>query len=228
MNANLTAEFAKLAPWIFQFRIDGADYGGAISAVGDKRVERFFCFAPRVGTILELGALEGAHSFILAEHPGVERVLAVEGRETNLRKARFVQELLGIRNVDFVQANLEEINLADFGTFDAVFCCALLSHLPKPWELIRRLPSIAPVLFLWNVYAAENEAQELPNGMRGKIQGEGGLDEPLSGLSSTSTWLTLGSLITLLTTNGYGSVHVLDNDLKYPHGPAVTIGATIN
>src|SRR5213082_4177210 len=105
MNANLTAEFAELAPWIYQFRIDGADYGGAISAVGDKRVERFFDFAPQVETILELGSLEGAHSFILAEYPGVKRVVALEGRETNLRKARFIQELLQIRNVEFRQAN---------------------------------------------------------------------------------------------------------------------------
>ena len=35
MKADLTEEFAKLAPWVFQFRIDGADYGGEISAVGD-------------------------------------------------------------------------------------------------------------------------------------------------------------------------------------------------
>ncbi len=30
-RAHLTSEFAKLAPWIFKFRIGGADYGGEIS-----------------------------------------------------------------------------------------------------------------------------------------------------------------------------------------------------
>ena len=166
---NLTEEFAKLAPWIFQFRIAGQDYGGGISAVGDARIEQFFHFAPHAATILELGSLEGAHTFILAERPGVRRVLALEGREANLRKARFVQELLQIRNVEFAEANLEQSNLAAFGKFDAVFCSGLLYHLPQPWRLIEQFPAIAPVLFIWTQYAAEEEARDVGHGLRGRL-----------------------------------------------------------
>ena len=225
MKAELTSEFTRLAPWIYQFRIDGADYGGAISAVGDKRVERFFDFAPQVGTILELGSLEGAHSFILAEHPGVERVLAVEGREMNLRKARFVQELLQIRNVEFVQANLEHADLAAFGKFDAVFCCGLLYHLPEPWKLLEQLPAIAPTLFIWTHYAAEPEARDIANGLRGKIHHEGGADEPLSGMSPAATWLTLESLLSVLKASGYARAEVLHDDPTHANSPAASIGA---
>src|SRR3954462_6058783 len=98
MKTDLAAEFEKLGPWIYQFRIGDQDYGGGISAVGDPRLDQFFCFAPEVKTILELGALEGAQTFIMAERPGVKRILALEGREKNLRKARFLQELLQIQN----------------------------------------------------------------------------------------------------------------------------------
>jgi len=217
-------QFAELEPWIFQFQIAGKTYGGGTSAVGDERVERFFQFAPNVKTILELGALEGAQTSIMASHPGVERVLALEGRERNLRKARLVQELLQIRNAEFVQANLEEENLGRFGTFDAVFCCGLLYHLPRPWELIAQLPAIAPILFLWTIYAPENDAHELPNGMRGKIHVEGGADEPLSGLSETATWLTLPCLRDRLTASGYKQIEVI-RDEAHPNGPTVTIGA---
>jgi hypothetical protein len=42
MKSDLTSEFAKLAPWVFRFRSDGHDHGGATSAVGDVQVERFF------------------------------------------------------------------------------------------------------------------------------------------------------------------------------------------
>jgi hypothetical protein len=226
MTTDLKSEFAKLAPWVFQFRIDGADYGGAISAAGDGRMEQFFRFAPDVENILELGALEGAQTFVLAERSGVKKIVALEGRAANLRKAQFVQSLLRVENVAFSQANVEEADLSIYGKFDAVFCCGLLYHLPKPWELIQKLPSIAPILFLWTLYAPENEAQELPNGMRGKIQPEGGPDEPLSGLSPTATWLTLGSLITSLTTSGYTNIHVIHHDLTHVHGRAITIGAT--
>jgi hypothetical protein len=126
MKADLTSEFAKLAPWVFRFRSDGHDYGGATSAVGDVQVERSFRFSPNAANILELGALEGAHTFILAERPGVKWVLALEGREVNLRNVRFVQELLRVENAKFVQTNLEEGALTPLGKFDAVFCSGLL------------------------------------------------------------------------------------------------------
>lgn len=228
MTADLTGKFAKLAPWVFKFRINGTDYGGEISALGDPRVEQFLRFAPTAEAILELGSLEGAHTFILAERPGVKRVLALEGREVNLRKARFVQELLRVENVEFVQTNLEGGDLTALGKFDAVFCSGLLYHLPEPWKLIQQLPAIAPRLFIWTHYATESEAQILPDGRRGKIHFEGGPDEPLSGMSSTATWLTLESLIMSLTKSGYESVHVIHNDPTHANGPAVTIGATIN
>jgi hypothetical protein len=225
---DLTSEFAKLGPWVFQFRIDGADYGGAVSAVGDPRVDQFFRFAPDAKTILELGSLEGAHTFILAERPGIQRVLALEGRELNLRKARFVQALSKLPNVEFAQANLENSDLAAFGKFDAVFCSGLIYHLPEPWKLIAQLRVVAPKLFIWTHYAPDAEADIVIGGLRGKIHHEGGAAEPLSGMSSTATWLTLGSLISSLTTSGYGTVHVIHNDLTHANGPAVTIGATIN
>jgi hypothetical protein len=222
---NLAEQFAELGPWIFQFRIAGRDYGGGISAVGDARVAQFIRFAPEAATILELGSLEGAHSFILAQHPGVKRVVALEGREANLRKARFVQELLQIRNVEFAQANLEHSELTRFGNFDAIFCCGLLYHLPEPWTLIEECPSIAPLLFIWTQYAAENEARDVGHGLRGKTHIEGGPHEPLSGMSPTATWLTLDSLQALLARSGYKKVEVIHDDPGHANGPAVTIGA---
>jgi SAM-dependent methyltransferase len=227
-SSNLAAEFAKLDPWIFQFQIDGQDYGGGISAVGDVRIDHFFRFAPEAETILELGSLEGAQTFLLAAKPGVRRVLALEGRERNLRKAKFVQGLLQVRNVEFVQANLEHADLAQFGEFDAVFCCGLLYHLPEPWKLIEQLPAVAPSLFIWTQYAAEEEAIDVGRGLRGKIHGEGGPDEPLSGMSSTATWLTLGSLRSVLKASGYQRVDIIHDEPAHTHGPAVTIGASLD
>jgi SAM-dependent methyltransferase len=225
MKEELTKEFEELGPWIFQFRIDGCDYGGGISAEGDIRLERFFHFAPEARTVLELGSLEGAQTFIMARRSGVERVVALEGREANLRKARFVQGLLRLRNVEFAQANLESTDLAAFGKFDAIFCCGLLYHLPDPWRLIEQMAPLAPKLFIWTQYAAEHEAHDVGRGLRGKIHTEGGADEPLSGMSATATWLTLDSLREVLRTSGYTNVEVIHDDPAHPNGPAVTIGA---
>ena len=227
-SERLAEEFEKLGPWIYQFQIGGQTCGGAISAAGDERVERFFQYAPNPRTILELGSLEGAQSFILAEHPGVERVVALEGREANLRKARFVQTLLQIRNVEFIRANLETADLTAFGKFDAIFCCGLLYHLPEPWKLLAQLPAVAPLLFIWTQYCTENEARDVGNDLRGKTHIEGGADEPLSGMSPTAIWLTLESLREVLQESGYKNIEVLHDNPAHTNGPAVTIGARCN
>lgn len=226
MKNDLAERFAALGPWIYQFEIGGKIFGGGISAVGDERLERFFRYAPNAETVLELGALEGAQSFLLARQPGIKRVVALEGREANLRKARLVQELLQIGNVEFAQANLEHADLRSFGKFDAIFCSGLLYHLPEPWKLVEQLPEIAPVLFIWTQYAAENEARDLGNGLRGKIHIEGGADEPLSGMSATATWLTLDSLRALLARSGYKKIEIIHDEPGHVNGPAVTLGAS--
>ncbi len=153
---DLRAEFAKRGPWITHFVIDGVESGGNFHALEDERVDQFFESFPNVRTILELGSLEGGHTFALARHPEVERVLGVEARASNIARARFVQELLRIENASFVEANLENADLATFGNFDAIFCSGLLYHLPEPWKLIAQLGNIAPRLFIWTHYAEDN------------------------------------------------------------------------
>ena len=123
--------------------------------------------------ILDLGALKEAQTFIMAERPGVKKVLALEGREQNLRKARLIQDLVHVRNEAFAQANLEKSDLSAFGKLDAVFS-GLLYHLSEPWTLIEKLSAIAPNLLIWTHYAPDAEAEVISNGLRGRIfRGEG-------------------------------------------------------
>ncbi len=182
---------------------------------------------PTFVPILELGSLEGGHTFTLARQPGVERVLAVEGRPSNIDKAKFIGSLLGVSNVQFKQANLEQLQLVSLGYFDAIFCCGLLYHLPEPWKLISQAPLVAPSLFVWTVYANENEATIEIDGLRGREYIEGGLNEPLSGLSPKSIWLTLPSLVELLKRSGYDNVEILEKS-QNPNGPAVSLAASLS
>ncbi|MEP6956430.1 MAG: class I SAM-dependent methyltransferase [Chthoniobacterales bacterium] len=225
-NRELAAEFAQLRPWIFKFRIEGVDYGGEISALGDVRLTQFWQSAPDARRILELGALEGAHTVQLAARRGVERVVAIEGRAANIRKAELVLRCSKTRNAEFVEANLEGMDLTTLGQFDAVFCSGLLYHLPEPWTLLEQLPRVAPQLFLWTHYADDLLANEKRQGLRGQVHNEGGPDEPLSGMSPTAFWPTLGSLLHLLTTSGYQSAHVIYNDVCHQNARAVTIAAS--
>jgi len=205
----------------------GVASGGDYQVINDRRVQQFLERFPNVRTILELESLEGGHTFTLARHPGVERILAIEARAANIEKAKFICSVLGFSNVQFTQANLEQLQLVSLGYFDAIFCCGLLYHLPEPWKLISQAPLVAPSLFVWTVYANENEATIEIDGLRGREYIEGGLNEPLSWLSPKSIWLTLPSLVELLKRSGYDNVEILEKS-QNPNGPAVSLAASLS
>lgn len=215
--------FRRRGPWVTRFRVDGRAYGGTAELMDDERVSDFLEAFPAAATVLELGSLEGAHSFSLARRG--RRVLAIEGRAENIARARFVQAMLGVDGVTFALANLEHTDLRRFGRFDAVFCVGLLYHLPRPWELLERLPAVSPRLFLQTHYAAAATATR--DGAAGRRYREFGLGDPLSGLSADSFWLTLPELTSALEANGY-AVRVLRDEPGHPHGPIVTLAAELS
>jgi hypothetical protein len=63
---------------------------------------------------------------------------------------------------------------------------------------------------------------------RGREFVEGGIDEPLSGMSPKSFWLTLESLKSALTFAGFDSIQIVRDDPGHLNGPAVTIAASIS
>jgi hypothetical protein len=224
---DITHEFERLQPWVTKFRINGKEYGGYFDAMNDVRISQFFDYFPNAQTIMELGSLEGGHSFGLASHATVERILAIEGRAANIEKSLLVQNLIGDHKVQFVETDLQTADLTIFGQFDAVFCSGLLYHLAEPWKLIDRCVKVSPNLFIWTHYADEKAAKKIVNGFRGRWYREGGLLDPLSGLSKKSFWPTLGSLINMLTGSGLRTIYLIENNSEHPHGAAVTLAATV-
>lgn len=89
--------------------------------------------------ILDLGCLEGQFAIEFALH-GAE-VVAVEGREANLRKARFAARALGAAGVEFRRADVRDLDSVDYGQFDVILCLGILYHLDSPdvMELVASL-----------------------------------------------------------------------------------------
>lgn len=224
----LGQEFARRAPWVTRFHIGGASYGGHYDAGTDQRLDLLHAQFPQARRILELGCLEGGHSFALAARPQVEQVVAVEGRAASLERARFVQRALGVEHagkVSFVQANVERDPLTPLGAFDAVLCLGVLYHLPRPWTLLAEMRRAAPATLLWTHVAPEGARLRL-GGYRGRLYPEWRfLWEPLSGLSAYSFWPTRSELLRMLADAGYARSNVLHDDPHHEHGPAITIAA---
>lgn len=217
-------EFKKYKPWVTQFTIEDKKYGGKISFENDMRIKQIFDCFPDFHSILDLGSLEGGQTFQLAKRLDVQ-VLGIEERQANVEKAKFVQQLLRLRNVEFIQADLEKTELSTFGQFDAVFCSCLLYHLPEPWKLIKEIGNISHKLFIWTHYATEDKANEIVHGFHGFWYQECGVKDPLSGLSIKSFWITPPSLKEMLKQYAFCNLKIIEDNPNHPNGPCVTLAA---
>ncbi len=211
-KSRIIEQAERLQPWWFRFEIDGFGFGGQVSR-DTMKTECFSTWARKLGkpvkTIIEFGSHEGSHSLQLASIPGVERVIGLEAREDNLRRARFVKRIFGADSIEFHQCNLESFEPRSWPTCDAVFCAGVLYHLPRPWEFVPKLATLCrSYLFLVTHYAAG--ADDRVYGYSGKWTGEG--EDPLSGLSSQSFWLSFKDIIRVLMQNGFLIRFVRDDE----------------
>jgi SAM-dependent methyltransferase len=226
-RARRALEFGLHAPWTTRFVIDGQVLGGAYDAAGDGRLQQFRTAFPDARRVLELGSLEGGHTYALAALPGIDRVLALEGRPANVERAQLVGRLSGAASssIELRVADLEQTDLTALGTFDAVFCVGLLYHLPRPWELLERIAQVSNRLFLWTMHAVKPVPEEARAGYEGRSYAEFGLADPLSGLSPISFWPTLDALVAMLADAGFDEVEIIEKAWLPERGAAVTLSA---
>src|SRR5262249_18360193 len=77
--------------------------------------------------VLDLACLEGLFGIEFALHGA--QVLAIEGREANLAKARFAKDTLDLSRLELVSGDVRQLDRGEHGTFDVVLCLGILYHL---------------------------------------------------------------------------------------------------
>jgi SAM-dependent methyltransferase len=219
--AEIAERFAALGPWSTRFEIQGSTFGGELDYSRDRRTPRFFDWLGAPRTILELSSFEGAQTLQLGQPETTERVLGLEGRAENLARSQLVAELLGRGNLEFAHEDLETVDLARYGHFDAVFCGGLLYHLVAPWRLVNEVARVSPRFFLDTHYWTGEEVEV--DGHQGGWYEEGGYTDPLSGLSRRSFWLTLPALLEILTAAGW-AIQRFAHFAEWDNGPRVWFG----
>lgn len=88
--------------------------------------------------ILEAGCGVGAQTVALASRNPGARIVSVDRCAESLAQARASLAAQGLSEVEFVQADLFDIPL-DEGSFDHLFLCFVLEHVPEPGKLLARL-----------------------------------------------------------------------------------------
>ena len=144
---------AALGPWFYEF--DLGAHGRTVSElppdvlpIHQTRLEMVSSvvdrhFGDRLQKIrcVDVGCHEGFYSVAMARK-GVQQVRGIDVRETNLVKARFVAEVLGLRNVAYEQGNCEELNVEALGQYELCLCLGLLYHLENPMLCLRNISRI--------------------------------------------------------------------------------------
>ncbi|HOQ04158.1 MAG TPA: methyltransferase domain-containing protein [Anaerohalosphaeraceae bacterium] len=88
--------------------------------------------------VLEAGCGVGSQTVMLARQNPQVSFVSVDISADSLEEARARAAREGFRNVKFEQADLFELPYGP-GSFDHVFLCFVLEHLPKPAEALRKL-----------------------------------------------------------------------------------------
>jgi hypothetical protein len=101
--------------------------------------------------VLELGPLEGGHSYLL-ERLGASSVVAVEGNTRAYLKCLIIKELLELRRVRFLHGDFVEYLRRFPGSFDLGVASGVLYHVENPVELIALLARTCERLFIWTHY----------------------------------------------------------------------------
>ncbi len=156
-SQEMASRIAELGPWFYPFDLGhGVRTESAIPAsvtgifetrlaMVDQVVES--CFGARLAeaSCLDVGCHEGFYAVAMARR-GMRRVVGMDVRETNLRKARFVAEALGLSNASFFEGNCEQLRAEEIGRFDLTLFLGVLYHLENPMLCLRNLSAVTKEL----------------------------------------------------------------------------------
>ena len=156
-HEQMQQKIAELAPWFYPF-----DFGGGLKApskippevegIFETRLEmvsravkaHFGARLPEIAC-LDVGCHEGFYSVAMARL-GVGEVMGLDVHEGNLRKARFVAEAQGLRQITFHLANVQRLPVDEVGEFEVTLFLGLLYHLENPMLSLRNAAAVTKEL----------------------------------------------------------------------------------
>lgn len=96
---------------------------------------------PANSRVLEAGCGVGAQTVTLALNRPDARIVSIDVSDDSLVHARARVEAAGLRNVEFLQADIFDLKFSP-SSFDHVFVCFVLEHLAQPVEALLALKEL--------------------------------------------------------------------------------------
>jgi hypothetical protein len=218
---------------------------GSVPAFEDPRIDWGLARLGGVADqrVLELGPLEGGHSYML-ERAGAREVIAIEANPRAFLRCLVVKELLGLERTRFLYGDFLQQLRADTSRFDLCVASGVLYHLRNPVELLDLLARRTDRLIVWTHYYDEKRISRDPNLSRRftaaiasyygdvrhtlhRFEYADALAAPTycGGGAGFSYWLERSDLLAAVRRFGLTDVEIGFEDVEHPNGPSLALTA---
>jgi|SRR6185312_6296341 len=119
--------------------------------------------------LADVGCLEGGYAVEFARMGF--GVLGIEVRESNIAACNYVKSKTDLPNLEFALDNA--LNIAEYGVFDAVFCCGLFYHLDRPKQYLETVSSVTKKLLILQTHFSLSESDGSNYGLSEPSENEG-------------------------------------------------------
>lgn len=220
--------------------------GGFADAFADDRITwaESILGPLRDNDILELGPLEGAHSYML-HRLGVRTITAIEANPRAFLRLLCVKEIFGLTSLVPMLGNfVPYLERLEDRRFDVVFASGVLYHMVEPLHLLALLSEATDRLFIWTHYYDQDVVATRPEaslfgqpeqcshdeftciGARRAYANEALAWSGFSGgADSYAVWLTRHGIIDFLRTAGFTRIDIGFDHAMHQNGPAFAIAA---
>jgi len=181
---------------------------------------------------LELGPLDGAHTYMLVNAGAI--VDAVESHKNAFLRSLVSKEIYRLNNLrlylgDFVKW-LEQSN----EQYDLIFACGVLYHMNDPLRLLRAIADRAQSVYLWTVCVTDDQRQtsriEPLNGRQMRLykesyHGVDSNDDYCGGMEDEHYWMHRDDILSALEILGFSRITVSTDERTNVHGPVLSLVA---
>ena len=181
--------------------------------------------------VLEMGPLEGAHSYQL-ERLGAGSILGIDASPEFYLKSLITKEILGLK-ANYLLGDFNRYLEGTDEKFDLVFCCGVLYHMPDPVHTLYLMSKVAPRAFIWTHYKGSNDRLDpKPVERHGyrcdyyeMYYDEASHSRGWSGVRASANRLLKEDIVGALEFFGYDRVTVTQDEPNHPGGPAISLVA---
>jgi hypothetical protein len=195
--------------------------------------------------VLELGPLEGGHTFMLHE-AGASHITCVEANSRCYLKCLVTKEVFSLNRAELLFGDFAAYLTKERRRFDYIHAAGVLYHLVSPLEFLHVLCESCPQLYLWTHYVDRKAMPEddpryiagivgmerascrgiTYNVYRRKYHGDPSSETTFcGGIYSNPLWIERDSILSIIKQHGF-VVSVAHDMPDHPNGPCFSVFAS--